>query len=207
VVANALSDIVSHFNQDRVLAYDHHGNPGIAFYDAVDNDLRYARRVPGVGWVHSEVDTTGSIGLYPSLAYDRYERPAISYQGSGLKYAHFNGSTWDIETIESTGIIGRYTSLAFDVLGHPAIAYRDDTNSSLKYVRDTDGDSGCGGVVARGTKRNFHTWVGFIDRRGFVKVHFLQQSSCPLLVTAGWGGSYQPSAGLESHHYNSSKCV
>ena len=72
-------------NQDRVLAYDHHGNPGIAFYDVVDNDLRYARRVPGVGWVHSAVDTTGFVGLHPSLAYDRYERPAISYQGRGLK--------------------------------------------------------------------------------------------------------------------------
>ncbi|HUT61266.1 MAG TPA: hypothetical protein VNA25_25740 [Phycisphaerae bacterium] len=127
----------------QTLAYDHHGNPGIVFCDAANVDLRYARRVPGVGWAHTVVDANGSVGWYPSLAYDRYERPAISYYNSSngdLKFACFNGTSWNTQTVDSNGSVGRYTSLAFDVYGHPAIAYYDATNTSLKFVHDTDGD-------------------------------------------------------------------
>jgi hypothetical protein len=131
---------------DRSLAYDHHGNPGIVFHDDFAGDLRYARRVPGVGWVHSVVDTGGTggdVGSFPSLAYDRYERPAISYfdaTNNDLKYARHNGSAWVLEALDTTNGVGDYTSLAFDLLGRPAIAYRDIANTSLKYVQDTDGD-------------------------------------------------------------------
>jgi hypothetical protein len=132
------------YGADRSLAYDHHGNPGIAFFDNVDDDLRYARRVPGVGWVHAAIDTgVNMVGLFPSLAYDRYERPAISYfdtTNDDLKYARLTGSAWQIETVDTVGNVGAYTSLAFDLLGRPAFAYRDLANSSLKYVLDTDGD-------------------------------------------------------------------
>jgi hypothetical protein len=127
---------------DRSLAYDHHGNPGIAFYDDAGSELRYARRVPGVGWVHAAIDTGFDAGRYPSLAYDRYERPAISYYDPGnevLRYARFNGSAWVLETLEETGR-GVYTSLAFDRLGRPAIAYYNVASPSLGYVQDSDGD-------------------------------------------------------------------
>ena len=142
-VTSTLADYVDMVGADRSLAYDHHGNPGIAFFDDVVDDLRYARRVPGVGWVHAAIDTVGIVGSYPSLAYDRYERPAISYYDTtngDLKYARLNGSAWQIETVDMTGDVGLYTSLAFDLLGRPAIAYYDVTNTSLKYVQDTDGD-------------------------------------------------------------------
>ena len=78
-----------------------------AFRDEVSDDLRYARRVPGVGWVHGVVDDGGAnnVGLYPSLAFDRYERPAISYYditNGDLKYARFNGSSWIIESPDTS---------------------------------------------------------------------------------------------------------
>jgi hypothetical protein len=142
-VANSFVDYIFMTGADRSLAYDHHGNPGIAFTQDSSFDLRYARRVPGVGWVDAAIDTVGSVGYYPSLAYDRYERPAISYYddtNDDLKYARFNGTAWQIESVDTTGSVGEYTSLAFDLLGRPAIAYRDATNTSLKYVQDTDGD-------------------------------------------------------------------
>ena len=41
--------IFSHDGADRALAYDHHGQPGIAFRDDVSGALRYARDVAGVG--------------------------------------------------------------------------------------------------------------------------------------------------------------
>ena len=142
-VTGTLADHRDMFGADRSLAYDHHGNPGIAFFDDVSSDLRYARRVPGVGWVHSAIDTVGNVGSYPSLAYDRYERPAISYYditNFDLKYARLNGGAWQLETVDMTGSVGLHTSLAFDRLGRPAIAYYDGGNSSLKYVQDSDGD-------------------------------------------------------------------
>ncbi len=141
VVADEISDELEHFGQDRLLAYDHHGNPGIAFFDEVNDNLRYARRVPGVGWVHETVDATGLAGVHPSLAYDRYERPAISHQrGSDLGYSRFDGTAWVTEAIDTAGTVGRYSSLSFDLLGRVAIAYADTTNLGLKYIHDTDGD-------------------------------------------------------------------
>ena len=146
LVASAIASSTFHEGADRVLAYDNHGNPGIAFYDNVDDSLRYARFVPGFGWNHQTVD--GGFGFdtgqYPSLAYDRYERPAISYfdfnPNSDLKFAHFDGTAWNIETVDSVGEVGSFSSLTFDLLGRAAIAYRDINNVSLEYVIDSDGD-------------------------------------------------------------------
>lgn len=121
----------------RVLAFDHHGNPSIAFVDDNDFSLDYARRVPGIGWVDVEIDSSSTAS--PSVAFDRYERPAISYESlNSVKFAHFDGSVWQTETVDSVSTIG--TSLAFDLLGRPAIAYEDFSDFSLKYVLDTDGD-------------------------------------------------------------------
>ena len=144
-VASGIGSITFHHGQDRILAYDHHGNPGIAFFDQAGGlDLRFARRLPGLGWVHSAIDTGGTVGAFPSLAFDRYERPAISYwddTNNDLKYARFDGTSWIVETaVDNLDSVGRDTSLAFDNLGQAAIAYRDSSNTSLKYVRDTDGD-------------------------------------------------------------------
>ncbi len=131
------SNIVVVIGSDRTLAYDHHGNPGITYVDATDGSLDYARRVPGVGWVAAEIDPTGGS---PSLAFDRYERPAISYDtGSGVQFSHFDGNAWQTHTADATG--GGGQTLAFDILGRAAIAYTSGSpDFNLKYVRDTDGD-------------------------------------------------------------------
>ena len=136
--------MVDYFQQDggdRMLAFDHHGNPGIAFGDFSDGSLQYARRVDGIGWIDVEIDPNYTSN--PSLAYDRYERPAISYVypfggSAALRFAHFDGTNWNLETADPTD--SAWTSLAFDVLGRPAIAYTDGSNFNLKYVLDTDGD-------------------------------------------------------------------
>lgn len=112
-VNDTLADIsFGHVTSNRILAYDHHGNPGIAYSDGVNIDLQYARRVPGVGWVSTPVVGVPSGGQYPSLAYDRYERPAISYRdvsSDDLKFAHFDGSTWNTEDVDTGGQVGLYT--------------------------------------------------------------------------------------------------
>jgi hypothetical protein len=123
---------------DRMLAYDHHGNPGLIYQDQNDGSLDYARRVPGVGWASVEIDPNG--GTQPSLAFDRYERPAIAYRNTtSLRFAHFNGTTWQLQTADTSDAYE--PALAFDILGRAAIAYGSlAPNYTLKYIRDTDGD-------------------------------------------------------------------
>ncbi|MCB0108085.1 MAG: thrombospondin type 3 repeat-containing protein, partial [Caldilineaceae bacterium] len=59
-----------------------------------------------------------------------------------LKYAVWNGTSWQIETIDAGGV-GLDNSLALDNSGHPHISYRDSNNLNLKYAvlpLDSDGD-------------------------------------------------------------------
>jgi hypothetical protein len=143
VVTSTLGYWLYQDGADRILGFDHFGDPGIAFYDGVSQVLRYARRAPGVGWVSGVVDSNGVTGKYPSLAYDRYERPAISYWGGpagDLRFAAFDGTKWNVQTVDTLGNVGKQTHLAFDLYGRPAIAYWDDTNNGLRFIRDTDGD-------------------------------------------------------------------
>jgi hypothetical protein len=142
-----VGDLNAMLGADRALAYDHHGNPGIAYTNGF---LQYARRVPGIGWASAIVEST--FVTTPSLAYDRYERPAISYFDldafgdtfPDLGYARFNGTMWILETVDTYSpvgsTVGQYTSIAFDLLGRPAISYYDNGATSLKFVQDTDGD-------------------------------------------------------------------
>ena len=91
----------------------------------------------GYNWQEQEVDW-GGVGAYCSLALDSTGKAAISYYDGtegDLKYAHWNGTSWDIETVDSAGDVGLYTSLAFDRSGNPAISYHDATNDDLKYAR------------------------------------------------------------------------
>ena len=50
----------------------------------------------------STVDSAGDAGKYNSLVLDSSGNPHISYHavGSGLRYTHYNGSSWEIETVD-----------------------------------------------------------------------------------------------------------
>ena len=119
----------NHVGQHRILAYDHHGNPGIAFSRS---SLYYARRAPGIGWA---AQSLGMGGPHPSLAFDRHERPAIASYDSGdtLKYSTFDGSAWQHTTVGAASY-SETRSLAFDIYGNPAIF------SGHRYFHDRNGN-------------------------------------------------------------------
>lgn len=123
------------------LALDGIGRAHISYYDVGNRDLKYAY-FDGNTWQIETVDSAGNVGKYTSLALDRNGRPHISYclydpfsrHCEDLKYAHFDGTAWQIETVDSTGDVGDYTSLALDASDHPHISYYDHTNNDLKYT-------------------------------------------------------------------------
>jgi len=99
---------------------------------------------PAAGNWHIEtVDSEGRVGQYTSLALGKAGRPHISYHAPGprspppptngyLKYAWYDGATWQIETVESEG--GAYTSLVLDGPGRPHISYHEYLHGDLKYA-------------------------------------------------------------------------
>lgn len=132
------------------IALDTLGNPHISYYDASNGDLKYASW-DGSSWQIEIADagevisvspggriTTETVGYYTSLALDAFGNPHISYRDSSnqdLKYAHWDGSSWQIERIDSERNVGLYSSIFLDTNDRPHISYYDDSNIDIKYAR------------------------------------------------------------------------
>lgn len=94
-------------------------------------------------WVIETVDLAGDVGKCNSLALDSSGNPHISYYdetNENLKYAHWDGSVWQIETVDSVGGVNHYhygSSLALDSSDNPHISYYDGNQfiGDLKYAR------------------------------------------------------------------------
>jgi hypothetical protein len=83
------------------------------------------------------------LGEYASLALDSHGYPHIAYHdyyyfdyryarpNHNLKYARWDGDSWQIETVDSEGRQRMYVTLALDSHGYPHIAYTDGT---LRYA-------------------------------------------------------------------------
>ncbi len=132
---------------DVSIALDGIGRPHVAYYDAANQDLKYAYR-DGTTWYDYVIDSAGDVGQYTSIAMGYGNVPSISYYdvtNGDLKFATYVGtggncgmfSDWNCSTLDSAGDVGQFTSLdmhtAFGVL-QPAISYYDKTNGNLKYA-------------------------------------------------------------------------
>lgn len=145
---------------------DSGGYPWVTYYDigATYLDLRVAHYVGtgGTGcaagntaWTCVTVDSTGDVGMYPSLQLDFENRPWVSYYDNtnkALKVAHYVGTggtgcaltTWTCTTVNSTNDSGSYSSMAMDSTGAPWIAFRMNTGTKLMVAHFVgSGGSGC----------------------------------------------------------------
>ena len=130
------------------LELDRSGYPHISYYDIANGDLKYAVW-NGSSWDIEIVDSEGRVGFDCSLALDRNDHPHISYgafdrslgesvtiprdeSNTGLKYATWDGSTWNTHTVDSALTMVHGISLAVDGNGYAHIAYWD--SDSLRYA-------------------------------------------------------------------------
>lgn len=128
------------------------GQPAISYkretYMVPDFSLRYAW-YDGSTWQTEFVDTSTAGGVShgsTSLAITSSGEPAISYHGGGyeqgyrtdLKYACFDGSTWQTDIVDSEGSPRRYCSLAFFASGQPAISYYVYDDKELRFATPAD---------------------------------------------------------------------
>ncbi|NQZ95291.1 MAG: hypothetical protein HRU01_02170 [Myxococcales bacterium] len=118
------------------LVLDESGNPYIAYYDDLSDNLNLAKKTGGT-WTVESIETTGNVGQYPSLALDLLGNPVISYldrNGFDLKYAAYDGTAWNIETVDATDNVGHHTSLHVDSVGNIGISYVNATDRDLKFA-------------------------------------------------------------------------
>ena len=83
------------------------------------------------------VDSLDNVGAQSDLAVDSENNAHISYRDSTngvLKYAFFNGITWNTTVVDGSGNVGFSTSIVLDSSDHVHICYFDDTNSNLNYA-------------------------------------------------------------------------
>jgi len=134
------------FGMFTSLALNVSGFPIISYYDGTPNlDLKFAisPTLDGSGtWTRFTIDSSGTVGQYPSLTLNVSGFPIISYYDNtnfDLKFAispTLTGSgTWSNFTIDSVGNVGQYTSLTLDFSGFPIISYYDATNIDLKFAK------------------------------------------------------------------------
>jgi len=121
------------------VAYDADGVLHVVYYDSINKTLKYATR----GTDHNlsaavKIDGSGhDVGGYVSVALDKRGRPSVAYfdgTAGDLRFAHFDGETWNVQTIDSTGSTGLYPSIAYDGNDHPNISYFQKTKGDLRLA-------------------------------------------------------------------------
>ncbi len=110
--------------------------PCISFYDRTNGDLKFTC-LKNRKWVVDTVDSAGDVGLYSSLAFNRFSTPYISYFSSSeqkLKLATRNGNQWTTEVVDFGEGVGLFTSLAIRWDGTVFISYYDQERGYIKMA-------------------------------------------------------------------------
>ena len=146
---------------------------GFAFYEASEGNLVYqVYYTDTMGTSRVEPDTNYDVGQYCSLEFSSGV-PAISYYDKShywLKFAKYNGSTWDVEVVDDGGededAVGRYTSLSYKSSSVPTIAYYNDSDGDpWLAIWNTSTSEWDRDVIPTATQGNFgefmsHDWIG-----------------------------------------------
>jgi len=128
------------------LAFDIDGNPSVAYRDRVEDASVYFLKFAhwnGSSWdIETVLEVPGGMVYQLSSAYNSQTGyPSISFTQGGiglvsiLKFASWNGSSWDIEVVDNDGYTGGGNSLAYDSSGTPFISYYRSDLDTVRTVR------------------------------------------------------------------------
>lgn len=187
------------------ISIDQNDEPHIAYYYDNENTLYYLKK-EGEDWLSGKVDENG--GMFPSMIIDEDNMTHIAYYAQSdefkgaVKYAKFNGTTWDITVIDSlynapiarTGS-RRITSLKADKGGKLLLSYGDRdililaTLTNDTWVKDTilnvaSSDAPLGAQSSLALDKNgtphltFFRWTGLSRLQG--TVYYAYKSAIPL---------------------------
>ncbi|MDH3346738.1 MAG: BNR repeat-containing protein, partial [Desulfobulbaceae bacterium] len=162
------------------IAIDEQGNFHICYIDRGNyrgnSAVKYAYG-NGTSWTISLIDagTSPATSVYehiaPAIAVDGKGRPHVAYAFSenysvyALKYAYWNGTSWDIATVDTVSAAD--VSIALDSEATPHISYRDRGSNDLRYAYwdgnnwkpdkiYTTGGAGYGSSIAIDSNNNPH---------------------------------------------------
>jgi hypothetical protein len=186
---SALRPMIGKNGNASDMKYDSAGILHFTWYDSGTKTLKYAERDIDGTWANIQtIDTSGNdVGSYVSLALSSTGKPAVAYfdaTNGDLRYAAFDGASWNVTTVDSKQSVGLYPSLVFDKVGRPTIAYYRKSSGDLRLAvlkttwtvndLDTSNDSGRSVVLVK--KSDGYVAAAYEDSTtGFLK--FAEQSS------------------------------
>lgn len=119
-------------------ALDADGVLHAAYYDTQRGRLLYATRDTDGLWSRSYViDQSADVGVQVSINIDASGKAGVAYfdvTNTAVKYAGFNGSTWNTTTLESDKHTGTTPSLAFDIDGNAYVSFYRRSGGVLKLA-------------------------------------------------------------------------
>lgn len=137
----------SYVGEYTSICVDSNNQPIISYYDAYYNDggnvhgiLKVAWRQSNGQWNIDNVDTTGTVGKYTSVAFfDGHVYVSYYDQtNSQLKAAYrVSDDNWDRYVVDNNGDCGRSTSIQVKSDGYPGIAYYEGEYGNLKFAKRT----------------------------------------------------------------------
>ena len=177
-----MSPLQGHYRFNTSLAFDHQGNPHIAYLDySLGHDvLWYAHKI-GAVWITSTVDAEH--GRAPVIALDSLDHAHVLYtdrDNNLLRYAEWTGSVWISETIGNSADSGANLStspsaLVMDNSDHANVAYFEQPGNVLVF------GSKVGGIWITNT-------IATLPSVGEVKLA-LGKTGEPQIVFTEYGGS------------------
>jgi|GEM_PF-2381931 len=162
------------------LALDSANRPAVAYFNGWNGDLMFAQHSSVTSAFEVQtLESTGSTGLYPSLAFSRNDGAVITYYNrtkGDLKMASAATGGFTISTLDSAGDVGRFSSLSLDptrpIVSKFALAYEDTTHGTVKYAVQ--------GNIGPGTKANGYTYYTVEDLQisgGYISMAFFKSGS------------------------------
>lgn len=123
------------------IALDSTNQPHIALYDYENDNLIYMKyNKKTQQWKTELVDEDGDVGANPSMMLDTKGNPHIVYFESvydTVKYAHFDGTTWQTFVVDNSGSMGLWTSIQANKEGKLSLWYYNtllDKAVNMQYV-------------------------------------------------------------------------